>query len=759
MVNLVSSEKTAMEICTSRPTAKVAIGNAAVFPRNFATTARCAHRLCGPARRSFVFYTTTTTINSDQRHNFTRCSIMTLVDSEGQQQEATWYKELMRTVTRVNIAINDGIDSIRQTPLQLTIRRGDYEMMERLLLAGADIDARDVDGNTALHFAAQLARYDAAQILLRHGASLAAQTPRGFSPVTLAVQSGCIPLVQLLLDHGGDVNQPVHDYDLKRQSTLLHWAIECNNIRMVDFLLRTNADANLRDSYGETCLHYAARLGHLDSAELLLRHGARVRDKSLNELTALCYAVKFGHKHMLEPLLQHGATLTERGLGGATLLHYAVKNDDAEFADMLVRRGARVDAANRFGATALHCAISGRKLRALEMLFEHGADVNSQDAFGKTSLHMAIECRRKELYEPLLQRGAAVDARDATLQTPLHFAVKQGSYTAVELLLRHGADANARDCVEQTPLHVAVRRGHARLLGPLLRHSVNVDALDARGRSPLHLAVDSEHSRLVYCGYPYTIFARLLDGGARVCTSDSETGETPLHVAVKRGCAVFVKHLLAAGADVHAAAGPARKTPLRLAADGGFADCVDQLLVYGANTADVHLHEVDRAVAQSFARHFARRRAAAMPLDRRYCKMLVADDDEFAERCQAEVRRMRLTRLSDEHTFYEFLRGNRRWLANFVSNGAPCVIFADHARVEVPAEESPLRKIFPLYADMLDKNYRVAVRYAPLLDAAFERLVDLLKLPAVPADRVLDFLTVVDMENVIEAMSSPKNPC
>lgn len=138
----------------------------------------------------------------------------------------------MRKVLQGRVAINEIVDAIRRTtPLQLTVRRGDYEMMERLLRAGANVDAHDAFGKTALHHAAERGDARAAEILLnRGGANPRSLTQRGFNACLLAVQSGCATLVQLLLDDWAcDVNELLRDSDMGRAFSLLHCAIECNN--------------------------------------------------------------------------------------------------------------------------------------------------------------------------------------------------------------------------------------------------------------------------------------------------------------------------------------------------------------------------------------------------------------------------------------------------------------------------------------------------------------------------------------------------
>ncbi|QCB62766.1 ankyrin repeat domain-containing protein [Wolbachia endosymbiont of Drosophila mauritiana] len=62
-------------------------------------------------------------------------------------------------------------------------REGDLSKVEKFLEKGADIDAKDNDGYTALHLAAKYGHLNVAEKLLEKGASFDIKTNRGYAPL------------------------------------------------------------------------------------------------------------------------------------------------------------------------------------------------------------------------------------------------------------------------------------------------------------------------------------------------------------------------------------------------------------------------------------------------------------------------------------------------------------------------------------------------------------------------------------------------
>ena len=85
-----------------------------------------------------------------------------------------------------------------RTPLMLAAFRGDIVAVRTLLLAGADVNGRDKDGDTALMFAAYRGDAEIVSLLLDHGANIYARARNGWTAKRAAESSHQPHIVDLI---------------------------------------------------------------------------------------------------------------------------------------------------------------------------------------------------------------------------------------------------------------------------------------------------------------------------------------------------------------------------------------------------------------------------------------------------------------------------------------------------------------------------------------------------------------------------------
>jgi ankyrin repeat protein len=89
---------------------------------------------------------------------------------------------------------------------EVAIKRGDVQDVRNLLDRGADVDARDRHGQTALMLAAHAGRRDVVEALIAHGANLNTTAKYGLSALMLALIAGHTQVARLLADAGTDLS-------------------------------------------------------------------------------------------------------------------------------------------------------------------------------------------------------------------------------------------------------------------------------------------------------------------------------------------------------------------------------------------------------------------------------------------------------------------------------------------------------------------------------------------------------------------------
>lgn len=161
--------------------------------------------------------------------------------------------------------------SAQDNPLMEAVEKSDQYELERLLKNGADVNARDQNGNTPLASAALLGDVEAVRLLLDHGAGVNARGSLGVPPLILAAMVGSPEIVNMLLERGAAIN--IRGFN---GSTALITAAMVNSPEVVKILLDNGADAGSRDAQGKSASAYALENGNTEVSALLMQHERRL---------------------------------------------------------------------------------------------------------------------------------------------------------------------------------------------------------------------------------------------------------------------------------------------------------------------------------------------------------------------------------------------------------------------------------------------------------------------------------------------------
>ena len=166
---------------------------------------------------------------------------------------------------------------------------------ELILKAGANINAKDADGMTALMNAANFARDKVTKLLLKHGADVKIRDSSGKTALMYAADHEKDDVARLLLEHGADVNAK----DKSGNTALMFAAgqeeqyITIENDKVVRLLLEHGAEVDAKNESGETALMVAASNGYEKNVTLLLEHGADADLRNADGKTARELAARY----------------------------------------------------------------------------------------------------------------------------------------------------------------------------------------------------------------------------------------------------------------------------------------------------------------------------------------------------------------------------------------------------------------------------------------------------------------------------------
>jgi len=396
------------------------------------------------------------------------------------------------------------------TPLLSSVMNGATEIVEILIIAGADVNAKYMepedeklkkpslgicngmsyeDGETSLHWAANADKAELAEMLLRNGAKLDIKDANGHVPLVDAVLSHNVEIVKILVNHGASL-----DYRDDKGRTLLHmisdtFSVDKNIVaddgELVKYLIANGISPNATDKSGRTPLHYAAEAGAGIFAELLIENGASVNITDSEGYTPLDLALMNDNPHcilllhshngifsrekpssipeaavledieILKSMISSGKQIDEEDSYGNTGLHYAAEDGLVDIAKLLISGGANPDKKNNMGNTPLYEAVSNNHLPVCRLLVEHGADVNIRvdGDFERTPLHKAVRNDNLEICKLLIENAADPNRKDEAIRdfpgrTPLDWAISEG-HKEIEQFLRTRGAKTARELLEK----------------------------------------------------------------------------------------------------------------------------------------------------------------------------------------------------------------------------------------------------------------------------------------------------------------------
>lgn len=185
-------------------------------------------------------------------------------------------------------------------------RQGDVAALAAEIAAGADIEARDADGVTALLAATHANQVETARLLIEAGADVNAKDAISDSPYLYAGARGHLDILKLTLAHGADLTS-INRYG----GTALIPAAERGHVETVATLIAAGVDVDHVNRLGWTALLEAIILGdggprHVAIVKLLLDAGANPNLADGDKVSPLAHARNRGFTEMVHLLQQAG---------------------------------------------------------------------------------------------------------------------------------------------------------------------------------------------------------------------------------------------------------------------------------------------------------------------------------------------------------------------------------------------------------------------------------------------------------------------
>lgn len=403
-------------------------------------------------------------------------------------------------------------------PLIEAVQNNDDTEVQRLIEAGANVNAKDESGRTALMYAAQNSEAYIARLLIDAGAdpymtdndgetalsyatdisgqlvyAINTRYYNGIDALMHAAQNNDAAEVRRLIEFGITSNAGInaHEKDKYGKTALMYatennaedviqllknmqdmfdallGAARNNDVAEAQRLIETGINVNTKDydDHGMTALICAAQNNAADVAKVLIDAGAdvNVRSDEQREKTVLMHAAEANAVDVAKLLIEHGVDLNARDHLGFSALIFAAQSDAVDIVRLLIDAGRDVnEKSSRFGSTALMSAAANNAADIAKLLIEKGADVNAKDYEDWTALMSAAANNAVDVAKLLIKKGADVNAKDDEGWSALMLAARANECTDIaQVLIESGADINARNEGGKTALMIAEERDAA----------------------------------------------------------------------------------------------------------------------------------------------------------------------------------------------------------------------------------------------------------------------------------------------------------
>jgi ankyrin repeat protein len=349
---------------------------------------------------------------------------------------------VVRLLGLENPIMLNGVDDDGESALHRAVLRGDVKVAELLLDKGANLDAPDAKGWTALHKACVsfLPNWrEMVEMLLRRGARVDVGDDEGRTALHRAAlalhgpegQPKSLEFLLMWREMGDDSVDAVDE----EGRTPLHVAAASGCVFSVQLLIQAGANFDATDNTSRTPLHITVDEAPPEAVfrivDMLLAEGADVNRKDANGLTALQKAADKSLERVMEQLLRAKPLVMEKeDANRSSTLHVSAKRGLRDCVRLLVELGASITAKNEKGQTPLHEALqrasrltpaNRRYNNWIGLLMGHPEPdsrvLAMQDEDGNTPLHIAV-LNKPDLVELLLKafpKAASVRNKEGLL--------------------------------------------------------------------------------------------------------------------------------------------------------------------------------------------------------------------------------------------------------------------------------------------------------------------------------------------------------
>ena len=376
---------------------------------------------------------------------------------------------------------------VRTTPLIQAVQGGHMPLIGQLIRGGTEVNAIDVLGRTATHYAVSRDNQEALKLLLDNGADANLADNDGNTPLDMWHEHKNEKMLALLHAAGAKPSfteaeeqqsvispatntEPLPE-DTTKNSIQDLWQAAANNDRLsAERLLTAGADAKAENDAGKVPFDIAVEAEHYALAAILLKAAVGINGRDRKSWSPLNWAIFGDAWDLVRELIREGADInvgrSQNAFDVATLME-----SEAKLIEVFIAEKG-VDAIVRDGWTTLIYASRYGYTQVVKFLIDNGADLNIKGKYGWTALMYAAREGHTEVIKLLIDNGADLNHKNNGGVTALIYAAREGHTEVVKFLVDNGADMNIKTKYGDTALALATQYGNIEIVELLVKHKL-----------------------------------------------------------------------------------------------------------------------------------------------------------------------------------------------------------------------------------------------------------------------------------------------
>jgi len=393
-------------------------------------------------------------------------------------------KHLINSGADVNAKDATGVTALMIAALN---PRDDAEMVRLLVESGADANLRDAGGNNALAVAENRGNRESAKFL--------SGITSNENPLTKPLLYALIALAAFLLakiyfkrlmkkpapkilaaeEQVASMTSEAEPEPAPEKPRInLMEAVIASDVEALKRGIREGGDVDTTDKSGWTLLMNAASKGLNDIVAALVEGKASLNYQDKDGRTALMNAVYSGKNDTIRLLIGSGADVNLRGADGRSAYTIASDKGNTKIINLLRAAGA-IDARPEKKEEP------AAQMPEINLSFDPGINETLRASVSEENLEQTVK---------MLEKRADPNACDKNGVTALMIAASSGNIEIMKVLIKAGAEVNAKNSRGVTPLILAAGKGRAKAAALLIKAGADVNAKTANGATAIKYAAE-----------------------------------------------------------------------------------------------------------------------------------------------------------------------------------------------------------------------------------------------------------------------------